>query len=85
MNTMEPLSMEKKAETLKDIIENISAINNEMDSQLQMVADALARGGHPSNDKNSEEPLSIIASIRHERDKAEENLKLLISIREYLW
>lgn len=84
MNTMEPPRGEKM-ETLKDIIENISAINNEMDSQLQMIADALARGSNPSNNNNSEEPLSIIASIRRERDKAEENLKLLISIREYLW
>lgn len=84
MNTMEPPRGEK-VETLKGIIENISAINNEMDSQLQMIADALAHGSHPSNDKNSEEPLSIMASIRCERDKAEENLKLLISIREYLW
>lgn len=84
MNTMEPPRGEK-VETLKGIIENISEINNEMDSQLQMIADALARGSNPSNNNNSEEPLSIIASIRRERDKAEENLKLLISIREYLW
>lgn len=81
---METPSVEK-VETLKDIIQNISAINDEMDAQLQMIADALARGAHPLNEVQGNEPLSIMDSIRRERDKAEENLKLLISIRERLW
>lgn len=85
MNTMETPSLEKP-ETLKDIIQTISAINNEMGAQLQMIADSLARGRHPSNnDKNPDDPLTLMDSIRRERDKAEENLKLLVIIREYLW
>ena len=85
MNTMEMTRVEK-VETLKDIIQNISAINNEMSAQLQMIAAALVYSSRPTNDdKSLDEPLSIMDSIRHERDKAEENLKLLISIREYLW
>lgn len=83
--TMEPPRGEKR-ETLKDLIESISAINNEMDAQLQMIADALARGSYSTNsDKNPENPLTIMDSIRCEREKADKNLKLLISIREYLW
>ena len=85
MNAMEIPSIEK-VETLKDIIQNISAINNEMGSQLHMIADALVYGSHPTNnDKSLDDPLSIMDSIRRERDKAEENLKILASIREYLW
>lgn len=85
MNTMEPPRMEK-VETLKTIIENISAINNEMDSELQMIADALIHGSHPvNNDRHPDEQLPIIESLRREREKAEKNLTLLISIREYLW
>lgn len=85
MNTMESQRVEK-VETLKDIIQNISAINNEMSLQLHMIADALVYGSHPTNnDKSLDEPPTIMESIRCERDKAEENMKLLISIREYLW
>lgn len=85
MNTTEIPSIEK-AETLKDILQNISAINNETSLQLHMIADALVYGSHPTNnDKSLDDPLSIMDSIRRERDKAEENLKLLTSIREYLW
>ena len=85
MNTMEIPSVEK-VETLKDLLENISAINNEMDMQLQMIADALMYGGHlANNDKAPDDPLTIMDGIRHERDKADENLKLLVSIRECLW
>lgn len=85
MNAMEVPSGEK-VETLKDIIQNISAINNEMGLQLHMIADALVYGSHPTNnDKSLDDPLSIMDSIRRERDKAEENLKILTSIREYLW
>ena len=76
----------EKVETLKDIIQNINAINNEMGMELHMIADALVYGSHPiNNDKDSDGPLAIMDSIRYERDKAEENLKLLISIRERLW
>ena len=91
MNTMNPMTaMEapgvEKMETLKDIIQEISAINYEMDAQLQMIADALAHAGQRSNnDKNPDDPLTIMDSMRRERDKAQENLKLLVSIREYLW
>ena len=85
MNTME-VPRGEKAETLKDIIENMGAINNEMSLQLHMIADALVYGKHPTNnDKNTDELLTIMDSVRNERDKAEENLKLLISIKEYLW
>lgn len=85
MNTMEAPRGEK-VETLKDLIQNISAINNEMDAQLQMIADALVNGNRPTNnDKTPNDPLPIMDCIRHERDKAEENLKLLVSIRERLW
>ena len=85
MNTMGEQCIDNR-ETLKDIIENISAINNEMSLQLHMIADALVYGKHPTNnDKNPDEPLTIMDSVKNERDKAEENLKLLISIREYLW
>ena len=88
MNTMNAMEIPsgEKVETLKDIIQNISAINSDMDANLQMIADALVNGSRPTNnDKNPNDPLSIMDCIRHERDKAEENLKLLISIREYLW
>lgn len=85
MNTMGELCIDNR-ETLKDIIENMSAINNEMNLQLHMIADALVYGKHPTNnDTNPDELLTIMDSVRNERDKAEENLKLLISIREYLW
>lgn len=85
MNTMEIPTL-KKAETLKDIIENIGAINNEIKLQLTMIADALMDGKHLANDNNNpEDPLTIMDTIRHERDKAEENLKTLIRIRECLW
>ena len=88
MNTMNAMEIPRgeKVETLKDLIQNISAINNEMDAQLQMIADALVNGSRPTNnDKAPNDSLSIIDCIRHERDKAEENLKLLVSIRERLW
>lgn len=85
MNTMESPRGEK-IETLKDIIENIRAINDEMGSQLQMIADALVHGNYLSgNDRTQNESLTMLDSLRHERDRAEENLKLLVSIREYLW
>lgn len=85
MNTMEIPNVEK-AETLKEIIQNICAINNEMNLQLHMIADALMYGKHPTdNHTNPDEPLPIIDLLRNERDKAEENLKLLINIRECLW
>lgn len=85
MNTMEAPIIEKQ-ETLKDIIENISAINNEIDAQLHMIANALVYGKHPTNnDKNADEPLSIMDSLRRECDKAEENLELIANIREHLW
>lgn len=85
MNTTEP-SRGEKVETLKDIIENIGAINNEMNAQLRVIADELAHVSCPSKDaQDPDEPLSIMAGIRRERDKAEENLALLIKIRECLW
>ncbi len=86
MNTMEIPSLEKQ-ETLKDIIQNISSINSEIGLQLHMIADALIYGSHPTNriEKDSDDLLTIMDSLRRERDKAEENLKLLISIREHLW
>lgn len=85
MNTMnEPRG--EKAETLKDIIEDISGINNEMNVQLLMIADALVHGDcTTNNDKVPVDPLTIMDTVRRERDKAQENLKLLISIRECLW
>lgn len=85
MNTIEPPRVEK-VETLKGIIENMSEINNEIKLQLTMVADALIDGKHLANDNNNpEDPLTIMDTIRHERDKAEENLKTLVRIRECLW
>lgn len=85
MNTIQEPRCEK-IETLKDIIENISAINSEMNSHLQTIADALMHGSHPTNnDKNFDNPPAIMDAIQYERGKAEENLKLLISIRECLW
>lgn len=87
MNTMNAVEIPvDKVETLKDIIGNINSINNEMNAQLRMIADALAHVSRPFNDaQNPDEPLSLMDSIRYERGKAEENLQLLISIREYLW
>lgn len=84
MNTMEiPI---EKVETLKEILQDISGINNDINMNLQMIADALACGSCPSNNaENTNESLSIMASIRLERDKAQENLELLIRIRNYLW
>lgn len=87
MNTMNAVGIPvEKVETLKDIVGNINAINNEMDAQLRMIADALGCGNRPSNDaQDPDGPSSLMASIRHERDKAEENLQLLLRIRECLW
>lgn len=85
MNAIESPSVEK-VETLKDILQEIGAINYEMDLQLQMIADALAHCSHPSNNNNNpDDQLTIMDSLRHERDKAAENLKLLASIKRYLW
>ncbi len=85
MNTMEP-SRGEKEETLKDVIEDISGINKEMNSQLRMIADALAQGScSTDNDKVSDDPRTIMDAIRRDRDEAKENLKLLIHIRGYLW
>lgn len=85
MDTIEAPRIEKK-ETLKDVIQIISAINNEMNAELHMIADALMYGGHLANDdKTPNDQLSLMDSLRYERGKAEENLKLIMSIRECLW
>lgn len=85
MNTMEVPSLNKE-ETLKDIIQIIGSINSEMGLQLHMIADALVYGSHPiSKIENPDDPLTIMDSLRRERDKAAENLKLLTSIKGYLW
>jgi len=84
MNNMEPCP--EKVETLKDIIEDISSINNEMNAQLQMIADALAHiSCLTNNGKGPDDRPTIIDTVRYERDRAAENLKLLVSIRGYLW
>ena len=87
MNTMNPINEPRaeEVETLKGIIENISAINREMRSQLQIISDALIDGKHPDNGEAPDGPITMIDAIRQERDLAEENLKTLIRIRERLW
>lgn len=85
MNTMEAPRGEK-VETLKDIIEDISKIDDEMNAQLQMIADVFMRGSCCTDtDKAPDDPHAIMDTIRRERDKARENLELLIVIRECLW
>lgn len=85
MNAMEEPRAEK-VETLKDILEDISAVNYEIDAQLHLIADALVYGSNVNNnDKSPDDQLTIMDSLRHERDKAAENLKLLYIIKGYLW
>ena len=85
MNTMEAPRGEK-VETLKDIIEDISKIDDEMNAQLKIIVDALVRGDCPTDtNKAPDDPHAIMDTMRRERDKARENLKILIVIRECLW
>lgn len=56
MNTMNVVGIPvEKVETLKDIIETINSINNEMNAQLRMIMDALAHVSRPSDEMRKAE------------------------------
>lgn len=76
-----------KEETVKQILENMDAIQRETIAELVMITDALIDGSHPVV-KDPNEPCqcpTILDELRIKRDNAEDILKSVMRIRSCLW
>lgn len=77
-----------KEETVKQILENMDAIQRETIAELVMITDALIDGSHPVGVKDPNEPCqspTILDELRTKRDNAEAILKSVVRIRSCLW
>jgi len=86
--TMTPVNDMEKKETVKQILENMDAIQRETIAELVMITDALVDGSHPGGTEDTNEPrqsLAILDELRIKRDNAEAILKLVVRIRSCLW
>ena len=81
---------EQRSETVKELLENMGAILEEMGSQVAMISDAVYRGGNRvekgpalTNEPCATPPMVVMMKLQI--DTAESLLKEIIKIREALW
>ena len=75
-------------ETLKSIMENMTAILAEIDNQTDMLSEAFYGRNIRTNAEQSVQentPETILSTVRKQRDNAERILKKIVKIREGLW
>ena len=93
MIVMEPAQCavnEGQRETVKELLENMGAILEELNNEVRMIADAVYRGGNcnkveevPNEPKPPMPPMIVI--MKEQRDVAGGTLRELVKIREALW
>lgn len=79
---------EQRIETVKELLENMGTILDEIGNQVGMISDALYRGGNHGEKEPANEPCAMppmVVVMRGQRDAAENLLKEIVKIREALW
>ena len=75
-------------ETLKSIMENMTAILAEIDNQTDILFEAFYGRSVSTNAEQTVQentPETIISTVKKQRDSAERILKKIVKIREGLW
>jgi len=80
---------EQRRETVKELLETMGVILEELNNEVRMISDAVYRGGnHKQVEEAPNEPKEMppmIAIMKEQRDAAEVTLRELQRIREALW
>lgn len=79
---------EQRIETVKELLENMGTILDEIGNQVGMISDALYRGGNHGEKEPANEPCAMppmVVVMRDQRDAAECLLKEIVKIRDALW
>lgn len=89
MNSMNDMMIPEnvKQATLKDIVNNISAINRETSAELKMIYEALMGPERTTEGESSDnrDPKSLLQLLVDEQMNAKNNLDKIIHIREVMW
>lgn len=86
--TMTPVNDMEKEETVKQILENMDAIQRETIAELVMITDALVDGSRPVEDAEDnaiQNTSTILEELRIRRDNSEAILEMVIRIKACLW